>query len=63
MKINPFKSFLISFLFFLSAMLFELLLNEPKNSFYSTYMILRNLGILFLLIGIILQLKLQKMKK
>ncbi|WP_048058486.1 hypothetical protein [Methanococcus maripaludis] len=63
MKITPFKSYLMSFVFFLSAILFGLILKSQMGELNIIYTLLKDLGIVFLVIGIILQIKLRKSKK
>ena len=63
MKISPHKSFLVSVLFFLAAILLELFLKASTNNLSTLYVVLKSLGIAFLAIGIVLQIKLRKPKK
>lgn len=63
MKISPHKSFLVSVLFFLAAILLELFLKASTNDLATVYTVLKSLGIAFLAVGIVLQIKLRKPKK
>ncbi|MBA2850766.1 hypothetical protein HNP86_000897 [Methanococcus maripaludis] len=63
MKITPFKSYLTAFIFFLSAILFGIFLKSDTGELSIIYTILKDLGIVFLVVGIILQIKLKKSKK
>jgi len=62
-KISPHKSFLVSVLFFLAAILLELFLKASTNDLATVYTVLKSLGIAFLAVGIVLQIKVRKMKK
>ncbi|MBA2861851.1 hypothetical protein [Methanococcus maripaludis] len=63
MIFTPFKSYLMAFIFFLSAILLGIFLKSQMGELNIIYMILKDLGIVFLVIGIILQIKLKKSKK
>lgn len=53
----------MAFIFFLSAILLGIFLKSQMGELNIIYMILKDLGIVFLVIGIILQIKLKKSKK
>ncbi|WP_459202466.1 hypothetical protein [Methanococcus sp. CF] len=63
MKFTPFKSYLTAFIFFLSAIILGIFLKSQMGELGILYTILKDLGIVFLAIGIILQIKLRKSKK